>query len=380
MLQYSNAYIDEEDIEAVKEVLRTGYDASLPKVREFEAAVARYVGTKFAVGLNSGTSALHASMFAVGMGDGDEAITSPITFAATSNAVLYMRGKPVFSDIDPRTYNLDADLVEKEINQKTKAIVPVHYTGQPCEMNKFVKLAKENDLKLVEDAAHALGAKYGDRMAGTFGDAAVLSFHSVKHITTYEGGMVLTDNEEIYEKIKLFRSHGITRERRIMGVVPEEGEDWVSDQVHLGYNYRLSDVQAALGLSQLKKLGKFVDIRRKYAKMYTDAFEKLEFVEPPYQLARTDSSWHLYVLRFDTKKLGMSRVEIFHKLRRMGIGVWVHYPPVYYMSYYQKLGYKKGLCKNAEKLYAEILTLPLYPKMNENEVQMVIDTIKKVVK
>lgn len=378
MIPYSDCEIDQADISEVVAVLKKGYVSSLPKIREFEEKMAKEIGVKYAIALNSGTAALHACMFAIGIGNGDEVITSPITFAATSNSVLYMSGKPVFSDIDSKTYNLDPRKFGEKITSKTKAVVPVHYTGQPCDMDEIMKIAREKNIVVIEDAAHALGATYKGKMAGTFGDAAILSFHPVKHITTYEGGMVVTNNEEICEKIKLFRSHGITRDKAKMGFGSQVEGEWVSDQVCLGYNYRMTDMQAALGVSQLKKLGKFLKLRREYAAIYSEAFEKLDFVEPPHQLKGTDSAWHLYVLKFSTKKLGISRAAIFEKLRKAGVGVWVHYPPVYYSSYYQKLGYRKGLCKNAEELYDQILSIPLFPKMSVDDVNFVIKAVSSL--
>lgn len=378
MIPYSDCYIDEEDMREVEEVLRKGYVSSTPKIHEFEDAIAKFTGAKYAISLNSGTSALHACMFAIGIGQGDEVITSPITFAATSNSVLYCGGKPVFADIDAKTYNLDPAVAAEKINGRTKAIAPVHYTGQPCDMDRLMKIAKENGLKVIEDAAHSLGATYKGKLAGTFGDAGMLSFHPVKHITTYEGGMVITNDKEICDKVRLFRSHGITRDRAQMKYTPNEGEEWAGDQVMLGYNYRMTDLQAALGVSQMKKLPKFLKTRREYAAIYNEAFSKLDFVTVPYQLPGTDSSWHLYILKFNAKKLGFGRAETFAKLRKAGVGVWVHYPPVYYSTYYQGLGYKKGSCKNAEGLYDSMLTIPFYPKMSRDDLDFVIKAISSL--
>ncbi|MFA5049572.1 MAG: UDP-4-amino-4,6-dideoxy-N-acetyl-beta-L-altrosamine transaminase [Candidatus Micrarchaeia archaeon] len=377
MLQYSDIWIEEDDISAVTSVLKNGYASNLPKVEEFEKKFAGYIGTKYAVAFNSGTSALHASTFAIGIKKGDEAITTPMTFAATSNSILYQNGKPIFADIDKKTYNIDPEEIRKKITKKTKAIIPVHYTGQPCDMDSINKIAKENDLFVIEDASHAPGATYKGKKAGTMSDLAVFSFHPVKHIATYEGGMVATNNPELYEKIRLFRTHGITRDRSKMKYITEDAM-WVSDQILLGYNYRLTDIQAALGFSQLKKLDRSLEIRRKYAKIYNEELEKLDFINIPYQLPSTNSAWHLYVIQINQKKLGISRKQAFERLREAGIGVWVHYLPVYYYSYYQSLGYNRGICPNAEKLYENILSIPMFAKMSENDVYNVIEKIKSL--
>ncbi len=377
MLQYSDIWIEEDDISAVTSVLKNGYVSSLPKVEEFEKKFADYIGTKYAVAFNSGTSALHASTFAIDIKKGDEAITTPMTFAATSNSILYQNGKPIFADINEKTYNIDPEEIRKRITKKTKAIIPVHYTGQPCDMDQINEIAKEHNLLVVEDASHAPGAIYKGKKAGTMSDLAVFSFHPVKHIATYEGGMVATNNQEFYEKIKLFRTHGITRDKSKMKCITEDAM-WVSDQVFLGYNYRLTDIQAALGISQLKKLDRSLEIRRKYAKIYNEELEKLDFIVIPYQLPNTNSAWHLYEIQINQKKLGISRKQAFERLREAGIGVWVHYLPVYYYSYYQSLGYKKGICPNAEKLYENILSIPMFAKMSENDVYNVIKKIKSL--
>ena len=378
MIPYSDIWIEDDDILQVIATLKSGYNSSLPKVAEFEKDFAKYLGVKYAVALNSGTSALHASMFATGIKKGAEVITTPMTFAAASNSVLYMEGTPVFSDIDKKTYNLDPTLIESKITNNTKALVPVHYTGQPCDMDPIMQIAKDKGLYVIEDASHSPGATYKGTKTGTHGDATVFSFHPVKHIATYEGGMVTTNNEEIYDKVRLFRSHGITRERTKMGYTPKTDEDWCSDQIYLGYNYRMTDLQATLGISQLKKIDRSLKIRREYAKRYTEAFASLDFVTTPYQLPGTDSAWHLYALQLNPNKLGMSRAQVFHKLRNLNVGVWVHYMPVYYLSYYRALGYAKGQCTNAENLYENILSIPLFPKMKTSEIDFVINTIKSL--
>lgn len=375
-IPYGCQWIDEDDINAVVDVLRSDYLTTGPKVLEFEKKFADYTGAKYAVSISNGTAALHAACFAAGIKEGDEVITTPITFAASANAVLYQGAKPVFADIDERTYNIDPKEIEKNITNKTKAIIPVHFTGQPCDMDEIHKIAQKYNLMVIEDAAHALGAEYKGKRIGNLSDMTIFSFHPVKHITTGEGGMITTNNKELYEKLLLFRTHGITRKRELFENA-DEGS-WFYDQLCLGYNYRMTDIQCALGLSQLKKADKFLSRRREIAEIYNKAFKELDGVIVPFQKEDRNSSWHLYVIRFELNKIRMSRKEIYNYLISQNIGVNVHYIPVYYLSYYKKLGYKKGICKNAEKLYEEIITLPLYPKMSDEDVEYVISAVKEV--
>lgn len=375
-LPYGQQWITEEDIEQVVRVLRSNYLTTGPAVKQFEEEIAKKIGAKYAVSISNGTAALHAACFAAGIEQGDEVITTPITFAATSNAVLYCGGKPVFADINPVTYNIDVEDIRRKITDKTKAIIPVHFTGQPCEMDAILKIAKEYNLIVIEDAAHALGAEYKQKKVGSIGHMTTFSFHPVKHITTGEGGMITTDDEVFYEKMLQFRTHGITRESKKL--IQNEGP-WYYEQQFLGYNYRMTDIQAALGISQLKRLDPFLQKRKEYVELYTKAFEGLEGVIIPRQLQEVKSAWHLYILQFDLEKLTISRKEIFEKLSNKKIGVNVHYIPVYYHPYYQKLGYQKGICRNAEKLYDQMITLPLFPKMEKEDVLYVIEKVKKIV-
>lgn len=366
MLPYGRQWIDEDDIKAVSDVLRADYITTGPKVDEFERVVADYVGAKYAVAVSSGTAALHIAVLALGIKAGDEVITSPITFAASSNCVLYCGGKPVFADIDNLTYNINPDDIESKINGNTKAIIPVHFTGQPCDMDKIHQIAKKYNLLIIEDAAHALGAKYKDKMIGSLSDMTVFSFHPIKHITTGEGGMAVTDNEELYNKLKLFRSHGIARD--------DSTEPWYYEQLELGYNYRISDIQCALGISQMKKIDKFIKRRKEIANKYNDAFKNYKNIIIPHQLEDCDSSWHLYVIQL----LQKDRDEIFNMLRQEGIGVNVNYIPVYKHPYYQKNGYDKVVCHNAENFFSGALSIPIFPKMTNEEVNYVIDKLKNV--
>lgn len=375
-IPYGRQYIDEEDIKAVEEVLRSDFLTTGPKVQEFEQCFARYVGTKYAVAVANGTAALHAACMAAGVGSGDEVITTPMTFAASANSVIYCGGKPVFADIRSDTYTIDPEDVEKKITKKTKAIIPVHYTGQPCDMDEIQKIAKRHGLTVIEDSAHALGACYKGRPVGSISDMSTFSFHPVKHITTGEGGMITTNNQTLYQKMKMFLSHGITRSSESMRWASSDG--WYYEQLFLGYNYRLTDIQSALGISQMKKLDDFIARRRHIAEMYNRGFADLKGIVLPFQPEYSQSAVHIYVLRVRREMAGKSRKEVFDFLRSKGLGVNVHYIPVYYFPYYQKLGYQKGLCPNAEQHYDECLTIPLYPMMTEEEVNYVIGTVREL--
>ncbi len=375
-LPYGRQWMDNEDIEEVIKVLKGDYITTGPKIREFEEKVAAYTGTKYAVAISNGTAALHAACFAADIRPGDEVITTPMTFAASANCILYCGAKPVFADIDPQTYNINPDDIKRKITSKTKAIIPVHYTGQPVDIDEINKIAKQYGLTVIADGAHALGAEYKGSIVGSQTDMMTLSFHPVKHITTGEGGMILTNSKDFYEKLKLFRTHGITRDENLL--TKNEGP-WYYEQQYLGYNYRMTDIQAALGISQMNKLNKFVELRRKYAQMYNDAFKDIEELIIPYQLPYTNSSWHIYVLQLRLEKLKVGRKEVYEALLKENIGVNVHYIPVYYHPYYQRLGYRKGLCPNAEHLYERIITLPLFPKMTEEDINDVIEAVKKVI-
>lgn len=376
IISYGKQYIDEEDINAIVEVLTSDFLTTGPKIQEFEEEFAEYVGAKYAVAVSNGTAALHIACLAAGIGEGDEVITSPITFAASANCVLYCGGKPVFADIDSKTYNLSVEDIRKKITDKTKAIIPVHYTGQACDMDAIMKIAREHNLIVIEDAAHALGTEYNGRKIGSIGDMTTFSFHPVKHITTGEGGMVTTDSKELYEKLKLFRTHGITRDAGFME--SENPDPWYYEQLELGYNYRITDFQCALGISQLKKLDGFIERRREIVDIYNKEFENLKGLITPFQLPETLSSYHLYVIQLELEKLNMSRREVFEALRDRGVGVNVHYIPVYYFPYYKNLGYEKGICPNAERIYERIITLPLYPGLSDEDVEYVVKNVKEV--
>ncbi|HDX9660668.1 TPA: UDP-4-amino-4,6-dideoxy-N-acetyl-beta-L-altrosamine transaminase [Bacillus toyonensis] len=374
-LPYGQQQIDEYDIQAVVDVLKGDFLTTGPMVQQFEGAIAKYAGAKYAVSFSNGTAALHAACYAAGITEGDEVITTPMTFVASANCILYQGGKPIFADIDNETYNISPKSIEEKITNKTKAIIPVHFTGQPVELNAIQKIAKENNLIIIEDAAHALGATYKNKKIGSIGDMTMFSFHPVKHITTGEGGVITTNNPLFYEKLIQFRTHGI--ERNPQKLLENHGP-WYYEMQFLGYNYRLTDIQAALGLSQLSKLDSFIKIRKKYVDIYNKEFSSLSEIIIPKQLPQTSSSWHLYIIRLNTKLLKCNRKEVYEALQRENIGVNVHYIPVHLQPFYQKLGFEKGICPQAENVYEEIITLPLFPKMTEADVWDVIQAVRKV--
>lgn len=375
-LPYGRQWLDDEDIYAVVNILKGDYLTTGPTIEAFEKAVADYVGASYAVAFSNGTAALHGACFAAGINKGDEVITTPLTFAASANCILYQGGIPVFSDVDPISYNIDPKCIEANITEKTKAIIPVDYTGLPAALDQIQDLAKKHNLIVIEDAAHGLGAQFKGKPVGALSDMTMFSFHPVKHITTGEGGIITTNNEGYFHLLKQFRSHGICKETHRLSQNPGP---WYHEMQILGYNYRMTDIQAALGMSQLKKLDRFLQIRRKYAHLYNEAFSGIEGLKLPVHTDEALSSWHLYILRLDLKQFKASRREIYEALLKENIGVNVHYIPVYYHPYYQQLGYCKGLCPRAEALYEEMITLPLFPAMTLRDVRDVIQGVEKVI-
>jgi len=375
-LSYGKQTVDESDIQAVVDVLKGDYLTTGPFVKEFEDKVANYVGAKYAVAVSNGTAALHMACFAAGINEGDEVIVSPMTFAASANAVLYCGGNPVFADIDPATYNLDPDKIEEKITEKTKAIIPVDFSGQSVDMDRIKEIADKHGLIIIEDAAHALGSEYKGRKVGSQADMVEFSFHPVKPITTAEGGIVTTNSEDLYKKMMIFRTHGITRDQEILN---ENHGPWYYEQQHLGYNYRLTDVQSALGTSQMSKINDFITRRREIVEQYNEAFKGLIEIVTPFEAGFSNSGWHIYVIKVKPELLTATRKEIFEALQAENIGVNVHYLPVYLHPYYRDLGYNKGLCPNAEELYENMITLPLFPSMSNEDVNDVVVAVKKVI-
>jgi UDP-4-amino-4,6-dideoxy-N-acetyl-beta-L-altrosamine transaminase len=376
-IPYAKQYLDDDDIKAVVEVLKGDYLTTGPYINQFESEFALKVGAKYAVAVSSGTAALHIAYLAADLKPYDEVITTPMTFAATANAALYVGAQPVFADIDGQTYNIDVKEIESHLTPQAKAIVPVHYTGLPCEMGEICDIAKLHNLVVIEDACHALGAKYKDTVIGdcTYSDMTVFSFHPVKHITTGEGGMITTNSESLYQKLFKLRSHGITRDN---DTFKEPGHgDWYYEMQDLGFNYRLTDIQAALGISQLKKLDSFVARRRQIVDRYNKAFQELP-VELPSEPEGYYSSYHLYVIRL-RKESKKTRKDLYSKLKAKGIHTQVHYLPVHTMPYYQEnLGHKWGDYPVAEDHYSRVLSLPMYPAMTDDDVDYVINCMKEV--
>lgn len=371
MIPYGKQTIEQDDIQAVVDVLKSDFLTTGPKIAEFEQTVADYVGAKYAVAISNGTSALHAACFAAGIEPGDEVIITPLTFAASANCVLYCGGTPVFADVDPKTYNIDPEDIQRKITDRTKAIIAVHLAGQPCDMDAIHSIAREHGLIVIEDGAHALGSVYKGKKVGSMSDMTTFSFHPVKPITTGEGGMIVTDNEDFYKKMILFRSHGITRDDSMM---TRNDGPWFYQQFNLGYNYRITDIQCALGCSQMKKLDRFLARRKEIVARYNEAFADCDNIITPYQLSDTESGWHLYIVQ--VKKC--DRRQVFENMREKGIGVNVHYIPVYMHPYYQEHGYENVHCANAEEIYSHIISLPLYPGLTSEQQDYVIDTLKSL--
>jgi len=375
MIPYSRHCIDEDDIQAVVEVLRSDWLTTGPKVEEFEKVFAEFVGTNEAIALSNGTAALHAALHALNIEPGDEVIVPAMTFAATANCIVFQGGNPIFADVDPDTLLVGPVQVETKITPRTKAVIAVDYAGQPCDYDDLVAIADQHSLVLVADACHALGAGYKGRMVGSLAELNAFSFHPVKHIATGEGGMITTDDPHLAKRMRAFRNHGITldhHQRAAQG-------SWFYEMVELGYNYRLTDFQCALGLSQLKKLPDWVARRQKIARCYDIAFSGLDTLKPLRLRPEVSHAYHLYVVQLDLDKLNTTRAQIFSELRARGIGVNVHYIPAHLHPYYRKrFGTGVGSCPVAEAAYDRILSLPIYPLMSDANVDEVIRTVSEV--
>jgi len=376
LLPYGRQSVDEEDIQAVVDVLRSDWLTTGPKVGEFEEAFAARVGAAQAVSFTSGTAALHAAVFAAGLKAGDEAITTPLTFAATANCVLYEGAAPVFADVSADTLNIDPEQIEKKISSRTRAILPVDYAGHPADLAPILEIARKHDLIVIEDACHALGAQYGGRRLGSIADMTVFSFHPVKHVTTGEGGMVATNSPQFAETLRRFRNHGISSEARQR----QSAGQWYYEMVLLGFNYRLPDILCALGIQQLKKLDANLARRRQIATQYMSAFREVPGVIPPAVRPEANPAWHLYPIRLDLQSLTTDRGEVFRALRAENIGVNVHYIPVHLHPYYRdQLGHKAGECPVAEDAYARLISLPMFHSMTDADVEDVIHAVAKVI-
>lgn len=376
-IYYGRQYIDQDDVDAVVATLMSNLITCGPKVEALEHKLCEITGAKYAVVVSNGTAALHLAAMAAGIGEGDEVIVSSITFAASSNCVLYCGGKPVFADIKSDTYNIDPESIKKLITPKTKAVVAVDFTGQAMELNEIRKICQENNLILIEDAAHSLGTIYDGQPVGSIADMTTFSFHPVKTVTGGEGGAITTNDEELFRKLRLLRTHGITRNASEMAHPTDD--PWYQEQICLGYNYRMTDFQAALIISQLNKLPAFSKRRKEIVKKYDEAFCKMPEIKVQREIPESDTTRHLYILRLDLDRLSCTRREFFDALNAENTVPQVHYLPVYWHSYYEKLGYKKGLCPNAESYYEESMSIPLYYSLTDEDVEDVIAAVKKVV-
>lgn len=384
MIPYGRQTISQDDVEAVVKVLKSDFLTQGPMVPEFEKAVAEKVGAKYAVTTNSATSALHLACLAIGLQAGDILWTSPITFVASANCALYCGAAVDFVDIDERTYNMCPIALETKLNIASqsgvlpKAIVAVHMCGQACDMRAIWQIAQRFGVSVIEDASHAIGGKYENSYIGgcQYSDVTVFSFHPVKIVTTAEGGMALTNSNAIANRMRRLRTHGITRDSDEMS--DGEGEPWFYEQLELGFNYRMTDLQAALGINQLKKLDDFVSNRKKTAQKYDKALAALPVIVP-WQLNDAQSAWHLYVVRVDANKTTVSRKSIFNYMRKSGIGVNVHYIPVHTQPYFRRFGFERGDFPIAERYYEEAISLPIYPEFSENDFQTVIDCLQAAI-
>lgn len=376
-IAYGKQCVEQDDIDAVVETLRSDFITCGPKVDALEEKLCEVTGARYAVVVSNGTAALHLAALAAGFGEGDEVIVSSVTFAASSNCVLYCGAKPVFADIRPDTYNIDPESIEKLITPRTKGIVAVDFTGQAVEHDAIREICKKHNLILIEDAAHAIGTKYKGHPVGSIADMTCFSFHPVKTVTSGEGGAITTNDEQLYHRLMRLRTHGITRNPEEM-VHPTDAL-WYNEQVELGYNYRMTEFQAALLLSQLKKLPKFSARRKEIVEKYDKAFSEMPEIFVQREIPESDTTRHLYILRLNLDKLTCDRRQFFDALYAENTRPQVHYLPVYWHSYYEKLGYQKGICPNAEKYYEEVMSIPLYYSLTDADTDDVIRAVKKVV-
>lgn len=377
-IYYGRQWVDDSDVEAVSAVLRSDYITCGPKVDEMERELASFTGAKYAVAVSNGTAALHCACIAAGIGSGDEVITTPLTFAASANCALYCGAKPIFADINIDTYNIDPASIREKITERTKAIVAVDFTGQAVENEEIRNICDEFNLVFIEDAAHAIATKYNGKQVGCLADMTCFSFHPVKTITGGEGGAITTNNEEFYKRLVLAHTHGITHDESMMQGAPHEGP-WYYEEISLGFNYRITDFQAALIVSQMKKLDMFAKRRKEIVKKYNEVFESIPEIIVQKEIPQSDTCRHLYIIRLDLDKLKCTRREFFDAMSAENVQCQIHYVPVYWFPYYQHLGYEKGLCPKAEEVYKGIMSIPLYPKMTDQDVESVIHAVTKIV-
>lgn len=376
-IYYGRQCIEADDIQAVADTLASPYITCGPKVTELERKLCEITGASYAVAVSNGTAALHCACIAAGVGPGDEVITTPITFAASANCAIYCGAKPVFADINPETYNIDPASIRKCITPKTKAIVAVDFTGQAVEVEEIRKICDEYNLIFIEDAAHSIGTTYNGKPVGCLADMTTFSFHPVKTVTAGEGGAVLTNDKELYEKLVLAHTHGITKDDSKLVEIPEG--PWVYEQQSLGFNYRLTDFQSALLISQLGKLDSFKARRKQIVARYDEAFGNVPEIIVQKEIPESDTCRHLYIIRLDLEKLSCTRREFYDAMAAENVHCQVHYIPVYWFPYYQELGYEKGICPNAEEIYKGIMSVPLYPMLSDDDVEDVINAVKKIV-
>ena len=369
--------IGEDEIDEVVQALRSGWITTGPRTKEFERRLAEYVGARHAIAVNSCTAALHVALAAMGIGPGDEVITSPLTFCSTANVVVHLGGRPVFADIGD-DLNIDPAEIERRITDRTKAIIPVHHSGQPCRMEEILSCAREHGLPVLEDAAHAIGAKYRGRMVGTIGDVTAFSFYATKNMTTAEGGMITTDDDELAAKMRLLSLHGISKDA--WKRYTSEGS-WYYEVLYAGYKCNMTDVQAALGIHQLARLERFLEARRRHMAMYNEAFDGIPEIETPVVHPDLRHAWHLYVIRLVLERLTLDRAQFIEALRAENIGTSVHFIPVHLHPFYQEtFGYRRGDYPHAERVYQRIVSLPLYPKMRVEDVEDVIAAVRRIVR
>jgi UDP-4-amino-4,6-dideoxy-N-acetyl-beta-L-altrosamine transaminase len=384
VLNYGKHWIDKDDISEILKVLNSDFITQGPCIANFESAMADYLGAQYAVAVANGTAALHLAVKALNLEQGMEGITSPITFVASSNCFLYNGLKPVFADIEKNTYCIDPIQIERRLSSKTAVIVPVHFAGQPCEMDQISSLALKNRISIIEDAAHAIGSRYknGKKVGSCYcSQMTIFSFHPVKTIATGEGGLITTNTQKIYEKLLQIRNHGITKDQSKFNLLPSMSEPgpWYYEMQELGFNYRMTDIQAALGMSQLKKIDSFIKRRRQIVDAYNNAFVDFDWLTTPYEAENVFSAFHLYVLKIDFEKINKSRTQVMQELRSKGVGTQVHYIPVHLQPYYRKhFGYQIGDYPQSEHYYQQCLSIPLYPKMTDKDVMRVIQAVSGI--